>query len=93
MFDNTHNSSDNYSQGDQIGRIFAQRAIVYYGQVFDNNIISPYFCALFLMSIDYVLLIFTKNGFDYVWAIFSFGHPDYSATMIIFTCVMKCTQV
>jgi hypothetical protein len=38
--------------GDQIGRIFAQWAIVYYWQFFEN-----YIFVLFFISIDYVLIL------------------------------------
>jgi hypothetical protein len=34
-------------QGDQIGRIFAQRTNVHFGQLFHNYKSSPHFCATF----------------------------------------------
>jgi hypothetical protein len=37
-------------QGDQIGRIFAQWAIVYYGQFFENYRSSRHFCATFPLN-------------------------------------------
>jgi hypothetical protein len=35
----------NVNQGDQIGRIFAHWAIVYFGQIFETLKSSPYFLA------------------------------------------------
>jgi hypothetical protein len=39
-------------QGDQIGRIFAQRATVYFGQFLENYKSSPHLCATFSLSIS-----------------------------------------
>jgi hypothetical protein len=62
-----------FDQGDQIGRIFAQWAIVYFGQWFENYIQSANFWATFFRDISYVL-IFTKNGLATFWASFSQTH-------------------
>jgi hypothetical protein len=43
-------------QGDQIGRIFAQWAIVYLGIFFENHISSPNLYAIFPLSINHVLI-------------------------------------
>jgi hypothetical protein len=62
------------NQGDQIGRIFAQRAIGYYGQFFSENYRSgPHFLSTFSKSNDYVLIL-TKMGWATFWAIFSQTH-------------------
>jgi hypothetical protein len=53
-------------QGDQIGRIFAQRAIVYLGNFLKITYISsPNLYAIFPISIKHVLIL-TKNGLGYV---------------------------
>jgi hypothetical protein len=73
-----------YLQGDQIGRIFAQWAIVYFGQWFEIYIISANFWATFLCDTSYVLIL-TKNGLGYILGDFfknSSGHPDYLAYII-----------
>jgi hypothetical protein len=48
-------------QGDQIGRIFAQWAIVYFGQFLSNFRYSPIFMGSVFQSIDYVLIL-TATG-------------------------------
>jgi hypothetical protein len=48
-------------QGDQIGRIFAQWTIVYFGQFFDNYKSGQHFYASFFLSIDYVLILTKKR--------------------------------
>jgi hypothetical protein len=57
-------------QGDQIGRIFTQWVIVYFGQFLVNYKNSPDLCATFPLSIDNVLIL-TKIvlGFT-LWTIF-----------------------
>jgi hypothetical protein len=64
-------------QGDQIGRIFALLAIVYFGRFKKNCNSSPHFCAIFPLRIDYVLNL-TKIGLGYILGDFftnSSGHP------------------
>jgi hypothetical protein len=67
-------------QGDQIGRIFTQWAIVYFGQWFENYRSSPNFLATFSRSTSYVL-IFAKNDGAIFLATFSQTHlvtvPDF----------------
>jgi hypothetical protein len=52
------------NQSDQIGRIFAQCAIVCFGQFFKNYTSSPKLWATLFQRIDYVLIL-TKNGLGY----------------------------
>jgi hypothetical protein len=52
-------------QGDQIGRIFAQSAIVYFGQFFKNYTSSPNVWGTLFQRIDYVLIL-TINGLGYI---------------------------
>jgi hypothetical protein len=66
------------SQGDQIGRIFAQWATVYFGQFFLNYRSSPHMCStFFLCNPKHRLLMykFWQNiGWAIFWAIFSQTH-------------------
>jgi hypothetical protein len=66
-----------YEQGDQIGRIFAQWAIVYFGQFFENHKSSPNFCATFPKIIDYMLTLTKLVLGDLLGYFFtnSSGHP------------------
>jgi hypothetical protein len=57
-------------QGDQIGRIFAYWAIVYFGKFDEIYRNSPNFWANFFHDTSYVLNL-TKNGWATFWAIFS----------------------
>jgi hypothetical protein len=53
-------------QGDQIGRIFAQRAVVSFGQsLFESYRSSTHFNATFFLCIENVY-ISTKPGFGYI---------------------------
>jgi hypothetical protein len=68
-------------QGDQIVRISAQWAIVYFGSFFQKLQKRPKFWASFSPSIDYVSIL-TKNGFGYILGDFfhkliwgQFKHP------------------
>jgi hypothetical protein len=88
-FHNTchHSSVPRFNQGDQIGLIFAQWAIVYFGQVFFFNYRSSQHSVLFFsrVGIEYEL-IWTKNGLGYILVHFftnSSGHPGctYNATV------------
>jgi hypothetical protein len=68
-------------QGDQIGRIFAQWEIIYFGRLVENRKSSPYFCATFSLSTGLCIcdiLIVTKIGLGYILGNFftnSSGHP------------------
>jgi hypothetical protein len=64
-------SSVDSEQGDQIGRIFAQWAIIYSGQFFSKitELAQKFVLPTFRHSIDYVLS-FTKMGWATFWAIF-----------------------
>jgi hypothetical protein len=62
-----------WRQDDQIGRIFAQWAIVYYEQFFENYRSSPHLCYTVFTGIDYVLIL-TKNGLGYILGHFSQTH-------------------
>jgi hypothetical protein len=56
-------------QGDQIGRIFAQWAIIYFGRFVENRKSSPYFCATFSLSTGMCIcdtLIVTKIGLGHI---------------------------
>jgi hypothetical protein len=53
-------------QGDQIGRNFAQWAIVYFGELYKNYRSSPKFSATFFQSIDNVQIKTDKNRFGYI---------------------------
>jgi predicted nuclease of predicted toxin-antitoxin system len=48
-------------QGDQIGRIFSRRVIVYFGQFLNNYRNSPEFRAADFQSKDYVLILTKKT--------------------------------
>jgi hypothetical protein len=52
-----------FEQGDQIGRIFAQSEIVFFGQVVENCRICPNVWATILHGKFYVLIL-TKMGWD-----------------------------
>jgi hypothetical protein len=60
-----------------MGRIFASLVIVYFGQ-FLKTTSSPNFCATFLESNSYVLIL-TKTGLGYILGNFSHTHL---ATMV-----------
>jgi hypothetical protein len=60
-------------QGDQMRRIFAQCAIVYFGQLFKNYTCSPKVWAALFQRIDYVLISTKMDGATF-WAIFSQAH-------------------
>jgi hypothetical protein len=71
----------NARQGDQIGRIFAQCAIIYFAQIDKNYRSSPKFCATFFPSVEYVLIL-TKYALGYIFGDFftnSSGHHDARA--------------
>jgi hypothetical protein len=53
------------NQGDQIGRIFARWAIVYFGQFFENCRSSPNFRAAIFSGKNYALIL-TYNGLVYI---------------------------
>jgi hypothetical protein len=55
-------------QGDEIGRIFAVWAIVYFGQFFFNRTISAKFWTIFLYSFC------PKLGWATIWVSFSQTH-------------------
>jgi hypothetical protein len=58
-----------YGQGDQIGRVFAYWATVFFGQFFLKNTIAAHsFCQLF-STVKYVV-IFTKMVWATFWATF-----------------------
>jgi hypothetical protein len=57
-------------QGDQIGRIFADWAIVYFVYFFEKYISSQNLCATFFHFQSYVLIV-TKKDWATFWAIFS----------------------
>jgi hypothetical protein len=57
-------------KGDQIGRIYAQWAIVYFGQCFENYWSGANFWATLFHGTSYVLIM-TKNGWATFWATFS----------------------
>jgi hypothetical protein len=62
------------SQGDQIGRIFAQWPIVYFEQCFENYKSSPNYSATFCINFDI-------NGLGRMlgaFSTYSSGHPDLS---------------
>jgi hypothetical protein len=61
------------SQGDQIGQIFAQWGIVYFGQWFENYRRSAHFWATFFHGTSCVLIL-TKNGLGDFFTKSS-GHP------------------
>jgi hypothetical protein len=65
------------SQGDQIGRIFVQWAIVFFVQFYENPKSSQHFCQLFLFGNSYVSIL-TKLVLGYILGAFSTnssGHP------------------
>jgi hypothetical protein len=67
-----------YNQGDQIGRIFSQLGIVYFKKCLFNYISSPHFCASFVISKDYALIL-TKHELGYTLGDFftnSSGNPE-----------------
>jgi hypothetical protein len=66
---NLENQKDQ-CQGNQIGQIFAQWAIVYYVQCFENYRSRPHFYSTFVISMDYALIL-TQNGLGYMLPIFS----------------------
>jgi hypothetical protein len=66
------------NQGDQIGRIFAQCAIVYFGHFFQNDRSSPKCWATLFFSTDYVSIL-TIMGWATLWAIFSKNSSGHSA--------------
>jgi hypothetical protein len=66
-------STDACHQGDQIGRTFAYRLIVYFGQVKKKYRSSQKSCADIIHSYSYVL-ISTNIGLATFWAIFSQTH-------------------
>jgi hypothetical protein len=74
------NLSERPEQGDQIGRIFAQWVVVFFGQLLKIYKNSPQFWSTFYQSKD-DLFIFTEKM---VWAIFtsSSGHPGPDATWV-----------
>jgi hypothetical protein len=51
-------------QGDQIGRIFANWAVVHLGSLFKIPEVSQFFCATFSTEKD--VCNFDKNGFGYI---------------------------
>jgi hypothetical protein len=67
-----------WTQGDQIGQIFAYWAIVYFGQFFENDIISPNFWATLFNGKSYVV-IFTKNSLGYIFGRFFTSSSGHSA--------------
>jgi hypothetical protein len=60
-------------QGDQIGRIFANLAIVYKGQLSKIYKSSPKILATSSAEKSYVVIL-TKRGWAMFWAIFSQTH-------------------
>jgi hypothetical protein len=71
-------------QGDQIGRIFAYWAIVYFGQFIENYGSSPDFCAPFSHG-NCAKLNLEKLVLATFWAIFftnSSGHPARGASFV-----------
>jgi hypothetical protein len=60
-------------QGDQIGRIFAHWAIVYFGQFFENDRRSLNFLATFFHDENFVFSL-TEIGCATFWAILSQTH-------------------
>jgi hypothetical protein len=54
-----------YSQGDQIGLIFAHMVIVYFGQLFESYRSSAHCWATPLHGSGYALIL-TKNGLGYI---------------------------
>jgi hypothetical protein len=65
-------------QGDQIGRIFAYWALVYFGLFFENYISSTNSLATFSKCISYAFIL-TKSGLGDILGKFftnSSGHPD-----------------
>jgi hypothetical protein len=74
-------------QGDQIGRIFVDWAIVYFGQFFEIYRTTPKFWATFFSDTSY-LIICTENGFANILDNFltnSSGHPATPVTNLEFT--------
>jgi hypothetical protein len=60
-------------QGDQIGQIFSQWAIVYLRQLYKDYKSSPKCLPTFFLNIDYVIIL-TKNWLGYVLGDFSQTH-------------------
>jgi hypothetical protein len=81
------------SQGDQIGRIFAQWAIVYIGQFLKNYRSSAKFWASFFLSIDYVFIFTKKMGWAASWAKFSQTHLVTDSVLMCVEALHVCTYV
>jgi hypothetical protein len=60
-------------QGDQIGRIFAHWAIVFFGQLLKITEVAQIFDALLFKGERYKLIL-RKTGWATFWAIFSQTH-------------------
>jgi hypothetical protein len=74
------------NQGDQIGRIFADWAAVYFGQFIENFKSYPNYWASIFHDTRYVhtYLTFTKNELGYILGDFftnSSGHPVTNVTI------------
>jgi hypothetical protein len=61
-------------QGDQIGRIFAQWVIVYFGQLLENYRSIPHVSGYFIPWISLGIHFDKKTGWATFWAIFSQTH-------------------
>jgi hypothetical protein len=66
--------SDRFEQGDQIGRIFAQRATDTFGQLFEKYLSSTNFLTTFSYFFSYDLIL-TKLSWATSWAIVAQTHP------------------
>jgi hypothetical protein len=63
-------------QGDQLGRIFNQWVIVYFGQWFENYKTIAHFWATFFHATYHLCINFDKKiGWATFWAIFSQNNP------------------
>jgi hypothetical protein len=77
------NQIPTHNQGDQIGRIFAYWAIVYFGAVFLKKYIRS-FRAIFSTVKFMCYIILTENGLGHILGDFlanSSGHPAVTSAM------------
>jgi hypothetical protein len=78
FFDNFWKLILYFDQGDQIGRIFAYWAILFFGQFFLTTEEAQFFGKLFSL-VKNIVLFLTKTAQATFWAMFfsnSTGHPD-----------------
>jgi hypothetical protein len=82
------------NQGDQIGRVFAQWEIVYFGQWFKNYRSSAHFWATFFHGTSHVSIL-TKKMLGYILGDFftnSSGHPGTNIVLLVYFISFESAQ-